>query len=535
MNFPRPSLETLEPRQLLSGVTLITHGQGGSAGGDVTRAANLIAKRAGVASQYIMTLAHSSGKIVVQSFTRDPGSPDPNTTATGEIIIKLDWSHVSREQTDDIAAPVAQYLLTQKPTGHSLVEQEIALAGPSRGASVVNNLAADLGRAGVWVDQLTFLDPVPIPFYDPEIRISENVIFADNYFRSDGLLNLVPDGKRIEGAYNTDLPVIDRYHDPQLDAHSSVAAYYLATIDPTTPIVAPVRRQWYEGSNPPRDKTGFYFSRIANGARPSRGIAASHGGTTNRETVRRTGSQWANVDDLKLVGNDFSVPAGQQIRVSMLSDDADSTSKAALYLDPDQNPYNGNAIRITSKTLKKHLIAGVTLTGSTVDAGAGTFHIFAQIKDGAGHIRYSYLYRTLRLTRPTAAQKFASISNGVLSVLGTSTADTISLTSSGSTLRVTRDLFSQNFSLSSLTDILIDTGAGDDTITLAPTVHASLILAGRGNDIVTGGNNNDTLYGGYGNDRLFGKGGNDRLVGGPGRDISDKDPNDSRVTVEQFV
>jgi hypothetical protein len=398
--------ELLESRFLLSGVTLITHGEGGSAGGDIAKAANLIAKRAGGASQYVMTLAHSAGNVTVKSFVRDPGSLDPNTSFSGEIIIKLDWSAVSGDKTDKIAAPVAQYLLTQKPTGHSIVEQEIALVGPSRGASVINNLAADLGSAGVWVDQLTFLDPVTLPSYDPEIRIPLNVIFADDYFRSDSLLNTVPDGKRIEGAYNTDLPVIDRFHDPQLNAHNSVAAYYFATIDPTAPIVAPVRAEWYGHNSIPRDQIGFYFSRIASGARPSRGIAASHGGTTTgRETVRRTGEQWANIDDLVIRSPGYKFTKGKAVRVSLRYEISSRPSVVFLYLDRDNNPYNGNTLmRLARYSTKIRGIIPVTLTGSTVGAPAGKYHLYAQITDNSGHIRYSYINHTVTLTKPVTTQ-----------------------------------------------------------------------------------------------------------------------------------
>src|SRR5438034_7879889 len=132
--------ETLERRQLLAGVTIITHGQGGSANGDVKTAADLMAERAGGASQFVMTVTSVSGKAKVTSFTRDAGSPDPNTTSNGEIIIRLDWSDVSSFTTSSIASAVADYLLTAKPTGHSLLEGELALAGPSRRASAVSNL-----------------------------------------------------------------------------------------------------------------------------------------------------------------------------------------------------------------------------------------------------------------------------------------------------------------------------------------------------------------------------------------------------------
>src|SRR5437870_6074902 len=56
-------IEALERRQLLSGVTIITHGQGGDAGGAVKQTADLIAERAGGATQYVMTVADKNGKV----------------------------------------------------------------------------------------------------------------------------------------------------------------------------------------------------------------------------------------------------------------------------------------------------------------------------------------------------------------------------------------------------------------------------------------------------------------------------------------
>ena len=66
----------------------------------------------------------------------------------------------------------------------------------------------------------------------------------------------------------------------------------------------------------------------------------------------------------------------------------------------------------------------------------------------------------------------------------------------------------------------INTGAGDDTVTLGRTVPVpATIRGGEGNDVLTGGAGPDKLIGGPGNDELIGRGGNDLLIGGPGTDV----------------
>jgi Ca2+-binding RTX toxin-like protein len=65
----------------------------------------------------------------------------------------------------------------------------------------------------------------------------------------------------------------------------------------------------------------------------------------------------------------------------------------------------------------------------------------------------------------------------------------------------------------------INTGAGDDTVTLGRTVPVpATIRGGEGDDVLTGGAGADKLIGGPGEDELVGRGGNDLLIGGPGVD-----------------
>lgn len=65
----------------------------------------------------------------------------------------------------------------------------------------------------------------------------------------------------------------------------------------------------------------------------------------------------------------------------------------------------------------------------------------------------------------------------------------------------------------------INTGAGNDVVTLGKTVPVpATIRGGEGNDVLTGGAGADKLIGGPGDDELIGRGGNDLLMGGPGND-----------------
>ncbi|MEA2735785.1 MAG: hypothetical protein QOE14_2236, partial [Humisphaera sp.] len=265
-------LESLEHRRLLSGVTLITHGQGGDAGGPVGLIADLIADRAGGAAQYVMKVG-DDGILgaKVTSFTKDAGSPDIKSVSTGEMIIKLDWSDVNVAPTPTIAAAVADYM-----TKNGLVEQELHLAGPSRGASVVSNLAASLGERGVWVDHVTYIDPVPaggvVPglgdFVDGPMRVTENVIFADDYWRSDNNIATGFDGQPVDGAHNVSLNNTVQ-KDNAGDPHVGAGLYYIATVDPSGTLPPGAKSSWFTGSNLHRDQTGYLFSRIVGGARPA--------------------------------------------------------------------------------------------------------------------------------------------------------------------------------------------------------------------------------------------------------------------------
>ena len=73
----------------------------------------------------------------------------------------------------------------------------------------------------------------------------------------------------------------------------------------------------------------------------------------------------------------------------------------------------------------------------------------------------------------------------------------------------------------------LDTGAGNDTVTVSTTMRTTIsggtgndrLTGGDGNDFLTGDDGNDTLAGGNGDDALIGGAGNDTLKGGAGSDF----------------
>jgi Ca2+-binding RTX toxin-like protein len=524
---PPPIIEPLDPRRLLSGVTLITHGQGGSAGGEVAATADRIAQRAGGAAQYVMTVvANGLAGAAVASFVKDADSPDIKDVPTGEMIIKLDYGDVNALPTGIAADAVADYMLA-----NGLAEQQVHLAGPSRGGSLVSNLAASLGERGVWVDHVTYIDPVPaesvVPIpgipVDGPMRVTDNIIFADNYWRSDDNVLTGFDGQHVDGAHEGNLNATVQA-DNDGDPHVGAGAYYIATINPAEPLVPPARGSWFKGTPdaPDRDETGYVFSRIAGATRPADGLHPAFGGTAHRDDVSRTGAQWANVAGVTLIGGSRSVARGTTAHVALHYADADSRATVSVFLDRDRNPYNGNTVtRFARRSLAATEHSAMRLSGPTYEASPGTYHVYAHITDGDGHVRYAYAPQALTITPPANDMLFVTGSGGTMTVVGTVGNDRIFAYRSGNNLIATLHEFTQSVSLSGIDRIVFDVGRGDDAVSLGGGVAGSLILGSYGNDTLSGGDGNDTLIGGVGNDRLFGGNANDWLEGAGGNDALD--------------
>ena len=125
----------------------------------------------------------------------------------------------------------------------------------------------------------------------------------------------------------------------------------------------------------------------------------------------------------------------------------------------------------------------------------------------------------------------ASISGGVLNVVGTNNADSIILGTSGTNLQVLDDGTLRTFALSSFNRIRVDGLAGNDFLLSGDSVTKPTdFYGGAGEDQIRGGGGNDGIYGGPDLDALTGGGGADRfLVYANTDEITDARPEDARV------
>jgi Ca2+-binding RTX toxin-like protein len=529
-------IESLEARQLLSGVTILTHGYNGSINGWVEGMSQAIAARAGGAhdvSQYTMIVNRDlvDNRVKVLSLTLDAESPPPDATDSGEIIVKLDWSQISSGQVSSrvVGSAVADFMQDSHAGIPPLASLPIHLIGHSRGASVNVEIANDLGAHGIWVDQQTFLDPHPVDgvndylnanFGDVPMSVGDNVIFADNYWRSNGQITAFDfNGEPVENAHNQNL-LASVQQEFVVSAHQSVPAYYHGTIDlnSTSNGEEPIFDSWYGGSDakPERDETGFIFTQIAGGARPADGLSAQHGGDAARVRIDDDGGeQCANGAGLKIDG-DASIPVGHNLKLSYTRQDRDSTSTIEFFIDTDQNPLNGDSGSLGTRTEGQS--DGVDAFRATVFTSGlprGRYFVFAKITDAQGNVRYATANKSIKLESRGEDQDFTMLTKGgTLTIYGTSSDDVIGVQEDDEDhFFATRGDFSERFDQDDALRIQFDSGDGNDTITIADNVPGVYANAGNGNDTLNGGEGNDTLSGGAGKNVINGNDGDDRLNG----------------------
>lgn len=210
-----------------------------------------------------------------------------------ETVVLLDWLAVAGSwplsetgsgirSTVDVAAAVAPCLyepLSALGLNEPLAQGPVQLIGHSRGGSLVGELAKDLGEQGLWVDQVTTLDPHPLTntgldlaaapgIVDAPMTAWNNVVFWDNYWEDTFLY---PNGEAITGVANnpgspdSTVPLTfpsDGYPTLSGGSHSDVHLWYQGTLNteatvclaewfttvriPSTPKPTVVR--WFESS-----------------------------------------------------------------------------------------------------------------------------------------------------------------------------------------------------------------------------------------------------------------------------------------------
>ena len=422
--------EMLEDRRLLAGITLITHGFNSGASGWVTSMADAIVKRAGLSAdepRYLVKVTdpgHTGGALSVTA-TQVAGKP-PALSPSSEIIVLLDWSDVAgsglggyHRSTVDVAAAVVSELVTPgflPNLATAPAELPFQLIGHSRGGSLVGEMAKDLGESGVWVDQVTTLDPHPVAkgpnspqpranWGDAPMVAWRSVVFWDNYWRTNPNDWLDFTGVHVPGVYNVKLNNSILSKGGYDYAHSNVHLWYDGTIDLTATSVQDgassysINSHWYGGADPSRAKSGYYFSRLVNGPRPAAGISGKDfvGGKGSRTDLPTwSGAVWPDVLNLQAAGSTFT--AGQGVPVHYYYQDVKGGATITFMLDADRNPYDAGTM-VTIGTPSKVVTHGAIdskvyhVTGSLAipaGVGAGTYYVMAEISDGLGHTRYDY-------------------------------------------------------------------------------------------------------------------------------------------------
>jgi sugar lactone lactonase YvrE len=446
-----------------AGVTIITHGYQFTSDwvdhghGWVNAMSDYIADRAGGnAAVYEMVIGMNlaTGKPAVGSFTLVSGSA-PTSSANSEVIIRVFWDYVGGQygngtyeaNTPDVAQAIEPFIAQlQAGSGlsHPLSELPIQLIGHSRGASVMSELARILGQKGIWVHQLTTLDPHPVlpsdfpfPGNDAPVQVFENVLFADNYY--ENISGTFPQGQSINGAYNRHLTSLDGGYPDTVPVvipdgnHSDVHLWYHGTVntgagasDGVQTFTGTMRNTWYFSDEYGGQEAGFYYSRLGGGAWALDGFLFGYNdGYHNllpdtRTSVTRSFSEWPTLTTL-INNASGSIQAGNAFPVEFVYQSYDSGATVTAYLDTDQNPYNGNEIALTLPAINPQPSTGsatrLTDVNATVPSStpAGYYYVYGKITNPNG-TRYLYGRTQVRVLAAgtSAAPTITSVSPSTL-------------------------------------------------------------------------------------------------------------------------
>lgn len=424
-----------------AGVTIITHGWAPVPDEEewVTEMASAVQRRAdasGTESMIIkMYVSADLSLSPVSVKSRVAGTDNLTDAATGEVIVIVNWSQVANHlrqrpsvvghvgfRTQDVAAHVASELLDNdivNGISRPLAELPIHLIGHSRGGSLMCALARDLGERGIWVDQVTTIDPHPLaipdlgvvvtPPYalpDNSLNVWQNVVFADNYWRKDPVVigwNLLDfldfNGHPVPNSHSVKLGDTVMATGAYGGAHRNMHLWYHGTVDTSSEASADGRTpedSWYIGEHDgARTETGYHFSRIAGGTRSNQapdGLSQKFEGTAEREPLPSTvGSQWPNVMITSV--QDGQVTSGDEINASIVYMDTDGSGSIVAYLDTDQNPYNEGQIYLVEDSYNEGTPnEPQPWPASLSSAGApfGTNYLYVRITDGTARTRYFY-------------------------------------------------------------------------------------------------------------------------------------------------
>ncbi|MBL9002323.1 MAG: hypothetical protein JNK25_14420 [Phycisphaerae bacterium] len=419
------SLELLEPRVHLAGTTLITHGYQPNvlfsiASSWVGSMARAVAMVGGQAENTLLDLLVDSDASVTR-FRHEETPGTLRSRPNAELVGTIDWADASNNftslfeptvRTNQVGASVAR-VLEDSVVGALPLQLPLHLIGHSRGASVMNELARGLGERGIWVDHLTFLDPHPLVLgdtfvtadeVDPEILIPSNVIFTDSYYQLSNESTWFGFVRGTLVAGTARLRLDGMPSNAAID-HSETHAYYHGTIDlaANSDGNISIRPEWYSTpSFPGRTESGFALSRLrggfTNSAWARSGLHVAFGGeAVERTSIPSYGPQWPNVADVRVSGP-LSYVVGEKITTTFLFGDRDSSASVRIFLDDNQNPFDGFSESGSLMMQRADIASGEVAISSSAFA-PGTYYVGAVADDGERR-RYSYFQTPITLIAP---------------------------------------------------------------------------------------------------------------------------------------
>ncbi len=428
------------------GVTVVTHGFAGNVTDWVIPMCNKMAQYPSFPGSNVTVYQISVTQAAPGVYVATPSFLDgvsPSAADSGEILIALDWSTLSTGSVPSttVASVTANALLTPgfitDLGGRALAELPLHLVGHSRGGSLVLELARYLGAQGVWVDQVTTLDPHPA-FGDPPVTNYANILYTDNYWQNLGDNLFVPNGTSVPGAYNRHLIYLTGGY---TSTHSDVHLWYHGTIDLATPasdtkatITSTERATWWTSPEAYGANAGFLYSVIGGGNRLSALEPAGAGNgrisdgfnkqwdlgggvAANRTPLPANNAAWPNVIRCN-VSSAATLPTGRPFTTAFyyqFGTGSLSTANLEFWLDPDRNPYNANA------TLLGQFSLSGTGTGTVKSNAVSLATDPATIRPGAYNLltRITYAGKSRVFYAPEKLTLTASTNAPVLAALGT--------------------------------------------------------------------------------------------------------------------
>lgn len=441
------TFETLEQRTPKAGFTLITHGFDIGDDPKLPQWVDALAQdiRLEIAASYLfpgapeyiarfnLELTQKDNKIIPRwdysryknpyALGQSPLDYDLKDSFQGEAVITLDWSaiaSVGEITTNQLGKVVADFFLNEDwNLARQLLSSDIHLIGHSRGASLVGAIAENLGKEGIFVDQLTSLDARPIlgdyGFFTIPKEVPANVIFADSYYRK-----FSPLSSSVAGTFQADLSDIVNngayVNIPPLGefigAHSNVHLWYQGTVKRTQLISDGAindfdsqAAEWY--TNYDQGSSGFQLSSGLTNNRPISGITNTIPFLSGRG-VRKPIIVANEHPTIFIQDNPFLITT-KGIPIPLSAQIIDNTKNVTITvgIDTDTNPYNG-VVEGTKQFQTKDLSDKLETTIDTETlSDASPYYAFAKIDDGQ-RVVYDYNQNPLTIVPNQRTTDFAT-------------------------------------------------------------------------------------------------------------------------------